>query len=163
MGQQRRWQSFASVRMVKDGAVLNVTVRGVLTEGPMRTLQAEATEAMRDLRACACLIDLADCVVEFRPSILAQGFIAPSGSRPDDRPCALVVSSRWLNEFNLVAREAAFSGVLMPIFTSREPARRFLEAQAALWWTDRRYPGSRPVEPSLATLPHRRPGAHSDQ
>lgn len=130
--------------IVKKGPILDVAVSGAMTRAWMPLIQDEATHAMDEKRASACLIDLATCIVEFEPSCLAVGFLMPRGERPDDRPCALVVSQQHCAGFTTVARDAARRGVLMPVFTNRESASRFLKAQAPLWWTDRRYHGTPP-------------------
>jgi hypothetical protein len=138
-------------RIGKAGAVLSVTVCGALTNDAIAGLRATASVAMIELRASACLIDLSTCVIEFDPQLLRGGFLHSCDRYADDRPSALVVAERHRHECNFAAREAALRGVLMPVFTSREPAHRFLEIQAALWWSDRRYSSPPPARPVDAT------------
>jgi hypothetical protein len=136
--------SAASMKMTSEGSVLHVTVLGLLTELALSLVREVATQAMNDGRTATCLIDLQNCIAEFDPALLGRGFLQSDGPRPDDRPCALVVASHRRMEFTVVAREAARLGVLMPVFsgvTGLAAAGRFLEDQAPLWWTDRRYPG----------------------
>ena len=133
--------SGSGVSMLSEGHVLVVTILGVLTADRLAKIRAEATRRINEVRASACLVDLRGCVIEFAPALLADGFLHHHAGHLEDRPGALLVAQRHRCTFLAAARDAAASGVLIPVFTDRESACRFLEVHSRLWWIDRRYPG----------------------
>jgi hypothetical protein len=143
--QKRRRQLLPHAVMVKEGSILLVTVRGPLTDAGLTTLRRDATRQVLHSRASACLLDLADCDVQFNLGMLSRGFLDEDRGVEWARPSALLIPQHRLEAFRTVSTQAANCGVLMLSFTSRERALEFLEAEAALWWTHRLYPGQLPA------------------
>jgi hypothetical protein len=142
--QEIRTLSRCTAEMVNAGT-LRCRVEGDKADTALVELLDVLSGAMSDRRAIAVLVDLTDCG-SFDFSTLRDA--VAKFAIGDWRPWALVVRDDSADAAFTMARQLATRSIVTGVFSRSDLAVRYLQAEVALWASERRWTVARGTQPA---------------